>query len=131
MDSRPPTTDPALVSDPEFDSDHDLDDEDSPGFDVSRRQLITGVVAVVVIVAVLYVALPLIPGVEKSFGKIKDGDPWWLAASFGFAVLSFVGYVLMFRGVYRTASNGRIDARASYEITMAGLAATRLFAAGG
>lgn len=109
--------------------DDDLDDE--PGFDLGRRQIITGVAAVVVIVGILYVGLPLLPGIEKSFGRIRNGQPLWLAASFGFAVLSFLGYVLMFRGVYRTGGNTRIDMAASYQITMAGLAATRILAAGG
>ncbi len=110
-------------------SDDDLDDE--PGFDLGRRQVVTGLAAVTVIVGVLYVGLPLLPGIEESFGRIRDGAPLWLAASFGFAVLSFVGYVLMFRGVYRTGGNTRIDVAASYQITMAGLAATRILAAGG
>lgn len=106
-------------------------DEESPGLELGPRQIIVGSLAVAVLVAVLYVALPLLPGVEKSFGRIRDGAPLWLAASFGFAFLSFVGYVLMFRGVYRTGGNERIDLAASYQITMAGLAATRLLAAGG
>ncbi|MBJ7470180.1 MAG: flippase-like domain-containing protein [Solirubrobacteraceae bacterium] len=112
------------------DLDDDLDD-DGPGFDLGRRQIVTGVAAVVVIVAVLYVGLPLLPGIEESFGRITTGEPLWLAASFGFTVLSFAGYVLMFRGVYRTGGNTRIDLAVSYQITMAGLAATRILAAGG
>lgn len=110
---------------------HDELDDDEPGFDLGRRQIITGIAAVIVIAAVLYVGLPLLPGIEESFGLIRDGQPLWLAASFGFAVLSFVGYVLMFRGVYRTGGNQRITLAVSYEITMAGLAATRILAAGG
>jgi uncharacterized protein (TIRG00374 family) len=44
----------------------------------------------------------------------------------------FAGYVAMFRGVYTRAHDGeRIDWKASYQITMAGLAASRIFAAGG
>ena len=42
----------------------------------------------------------------------------------------FAGYVAMFRGVFVRAGS-RIDWAASYQITMAGLAASRLFAAGG
>ena len=42
----------------------------------------------------------------------------------------FGGYVAMFRGVFVRAGS-RIDWAASYQITMAGLAASRLFAAGG
>jgi len=51
-----------------------------------------------------------------------------------FALASFGGYVMMFQGVFvrgGTRAGARIDWRASYQITMAGLAATRLFAAGG
>ena len=40
------------------------------------------------------------------------------------------GYVALFRAVF-VRGESRIDWRASYQITMAGLAATRLFAAGG
>ncbi len=45
-------------------------------------------------------------------------------------VLSFVGYIMLFRAVF-VRPPSRIDWRESYQITMAGLAATRLFAAGG
>ena len=47
-----------------------------------------------------------------------------------FAVLSFGGYVVLFRTVF-VRGRPRIDRRESYQITMASLAATRLFAAGG
>jgi uncharacterized protein (TIRG00374 family) len=43
----------------------------------------------------------------------------------------FVGYVEMFRGVFGRVVEGRIGRRESYLITMAGLAASRIFAAGG
>ena len=44
----------------------------------------------------------------------------------------FGGYVMMFRGVFvRAASDVKIGWRESYQITMAGLAASRIFAAGG
>ena len=44
----------------------------------------------------------------------------------------FGGYVMMFRGIFVRAPGGeRIGWRESYQITMAGLAASRIFAAGG
>jgi uncharacterized protein (TIRG00374 family) len=55
---------------------------------------------------------------------------WWLAVAFVLEALSFVGYVGLFRAVFARRTV-RITWRASYEITMAGLAATRLFAAAG
>src|SRR3712207_8472115 len=42
----------------------------------------------------------------------------------------FRSYVALFRGIFAGVSE-RIDWAASYQITMAGLAASRLFAAGG
>ena len=45
-------------------------------------------------------------------------------------VLSFACYVVLFRAVF-VRGESRIDWRESYQITMAGLAATRLFARGG
>ena len=44
---------------------------------------------------------------------------------------SFAGYVVLFRAVFARRATGRIGWRESYQITMAGLAATRLFAAAG
>lgn len=44
--------------------------------------------------------------------------------------MSFLGYVALFRGVF-VRGGSRIGWRASYEITMAGLAATRLLASAG
>ena len=43
----------------------------------------------------------------------------------------FGGYVLLFHGVFARAAAGRVTLRESYLICMAGLAATRLFSAGG
>ena len=54
---------------------------------------------------------------------------WWLALAALLEVCSFCGYVALFRVVF-VRGESRIDWRASYQITMAGLAATRLFAAG-
>ena len=52
-----------------------------------------------------------------------------------FNVVAFAAYVALFRGVLGGTREDevqrRLDARTSYQITMAGLAATRIFSAGG
>jgi uncharacterized protein (TIRG00374 family) len=78
----------------------------------------------------LYVLLPEIAGLRDTWQRIDRGDPAWLAVALSFEVLSFAAYVALFRAVFADR-NERIDWRASYEITMAGLAATRLFALAG
>jgi uncharacterized protein (TIRG00374 family) len=55
---------------------------------------------------------------------------WWLGLGVALEFCSFGGYVALFRAVF-VRGESRIDWRESYQITMAGLAATRLFAAGG
>lgn len=104
-------------------------DEEAPQLRITRRNVLLFLLFVASAVAFLYFVLPQIAGLDDTWGKIEEGDPWWLAAAAAFTVLSFLGYVVLFRGVFRDAP--RIDMRASYQITMAGLAATRLFAAGG
>jgi uncharacterized membrane protein YbhN (UPF0104 family) len=87
-------------------------------------------VFVAVTLAALYYVLPRLAGLDETWERISEGDPWWLAAAVGFELLSYASYVALFRRVF-VRSGSRIDWRASYEITMAGVAATRLFATAG
>src|SRR4051812_47160722 len=96
----------------------------------TRRTLLVGIVFVLLAIAFLYWGLPRLTGLEDTWHRFEEGNPWWLALAFLFTLLSFAGYVLLFQYVYVEAGS-RIDLKASYQITMASLAATRLFAAGG
>ena len=111
-------------------ADESVVDEEMPKLRITRRTVILGIVFVVVTLAFLYWGLPRITGLEDTWHRIEEGDPWWLFVAFAFTLASFGGYVVLFQFVYVRAGS-RIDLRASYQITMAGLAATRLFAAGG
>lgn len=88
------------------------------------------VIAVVVVVGVLYGLVPQLPGLRSTLRRLRGGDGSWLLAGAGFELLSFGGYIVLFRAVFSGVS-GRIGWRASYELTMAGVVATRLLAAGG
>src|SRR5213079_1278311 len=69
-------------------------------------------------------------GTSASIHNLGDGQPAWLVTALLFECLSFAGYVILFRTVF-VRGRTRIGWRASYQITMAGLAATRLFATAG
>jgi uncharacterized protein (TIRG00374 family) len=114
---------------PDVVDEEDYDDE-MPSMGVTRRTLILGAIFVVLCIAFLAVVLPQLAGLGDTWKQIKDGEPVWLAVAGLFTVLSFGGYVMLFQGVY-VRDGFRLSARESYEITMAGLAATRVFAAGG
>jgi uncharacterized membrane protein YbhN (UPF0104 family) len=105
-------------------------DEEMPRLRITRRTLVVGVVFILAALAFLYWGIPRLAGLEDTWERIEEGNPWWLAAALAFTVLSFGGYVVLFQFVFVRAGS-RIDLRASYQITMAGLAATRIFAAGG
>ena len=120
---------PPVLDQPAPHEEHD-DDEEMPRVQLTRRNLLAGAFFVVSIVAFLYLVLPQISGLEDSWHRIEDGDPLWLGVAGIFTVLSFGGYVLLFQSVY-VRSGVSLSMSESYQITMAGLAATRLFAAGG
>jgi uncharacterized protein (TIRG00374 family) len=97
---------------------------------VSRRQVASFVLFMLSALAFLYFVLPKLAGISTTVHRIERGDAYWIAVGVVFEILSFAGYVVLFRAVFADASS-RIGWRESYVITMAGVVATRLFAAAG
>ncbi|HEY1689676.1 MAG TPA: flippase-like domain-containing protein [Solirubrobacteraceae bacterium] len=104
--------------------------EEMPRLHVTRNRAIAFAICILSVVAFLYFVLPQISGVSDTIHRIGKGDAWWIAAGVLLEIASFAGYVVLFRAVF-TRDHGLIGWRESYLITMAGLAATRLFAAAG
>jgi uncharacterized protein (TIRG00374 family) len=97
----------------------------------SRRTLVVLVVLVVLILAFLYGVVPQLPGLQDSLNKVKNGgDRTWLAVAFFMELLSYASYIWLFRAIFirKIPIIGWIG---SYRISMAGVAATRLFGAAG
>jgi uncharacterized membrane protein YbhN (UPF0104 family) len=105
-------------------------EEEMPRVRLTRRQVVAFVIFILSAVGFLYFVLPKLTGVGTTVHRIERGNSWWIAVGVMLEVLSFAGYVVLFRAVFVTGEK-RIGWRESYEITMAGLAATRLFAAAG
>jgi uncharacterized protein (TIRG00374 family) len=119
------TTDVDIVDDEEVD-----DDEEMPHVRLTRRTVIFGSLFVILSIVFLTAVLPQLAGLGDTWKQVKEGDPLWLIVAGAFTALSFAGYVMLFQGVY-VRDGFRLSAVESYQITMAGLAATRVFAAGG
>jgi uncharacterized membrane protein YbhN (UPF0104 family) len=96
----------------------------------TRRRLLASILFVVSAAAFLYFVLPKLLGLKETWNRIQSGNVWWLALAALLEVFSFLGYIALFRAVF-VRGRSQIDWRESYEITMAGLAATRLFASAG
>ncbi len=96
----------------------------------SKRRAIAFVIAVVIAGAAVYLLLPELADLNKVIDRLREGDPAWLFLALLFELCSFAGYVALFRTVFIDRES-RISWSASYQITMAGVAATRFFAAAG
>jgi uncharacterized protein (TIRG00374 family) len=121
---------PIDLPNPDLPEDDERDDH-PPRIDVSRRSLIGFGVFVVLAILALYFLLPQLAGLEETWHLIESGSPFWLGLALLFTFGMFGGYVLLFQGVFARTVGRSLTWRESYQITMAGLAATRLFSAGG
>jgi uncharacterized protein (TIRG00374 family) len=127
----------------ELEDDDSTDDEDNELQQVGafqallqdRRRLFGGIALVVLIVVAIYVVFPKLVGLEDALRKLDEATWYWIVIALGFNVAAFGAYVALFRGVLGGTRDDdvhrRLDLRASYLITMAGLAATRIFSAAG
>jgi uncharacterized protein (TIRG00374 family) len=104
--------------------------EEMPRRHVTRRRALLFAAFVIAALAFLYVVLPQIGGMQHTWNRLNNGDAWWIAVAVVLEVLSLGSYIAMFQGV-SVPPGSPITWRESYQITMAGLAATRLLAAGG
>jgi uncharacterized membrane protein YbhN (UPF0104 family) len=94
-----------------------------------RNMVFAGLFIVAAIVG-LYFLLPKLAGLNQTWGQLKHGNPWWLAAGGGLELLSVASYATLFRTVFARGFP-RLTWRASIEIPLAGIAAIRLLAAAG
>jgi uncharacterized protein (TIRG00374 family) len=104
--------------------------EEIPRIRLTRGRVVATLLFVASAVAFLYFVLPRLLGLNETWNRIQHGNGWWLGLAAVLEVCSFLGYVWLFRGVFLRGES-RIDWSESYQITMASLAATRLFAAAG
>jgi uncharacterized protein (TIRG00374 family) len=100
-----------------------------------RRRLFSGMLLFLLLIVAIYVLFPKVVGLDEAVRKLDDGTWYWVVVAVAFNAAAFGAYVALFRGVIGgtrdDALHRRLDARASYLITMAGLAATRIFSAAG
>jgi putative heme transporter len=107
----------------------DEGENEEPSFFADPKRLLQTFAIVVVLVVAIYVLLPNLVGLDDAIEKLGQADAVWLVVGLAFTVLMFFSYVALFRGV--VGEGTRLNWRESYEITLAGLAATQLFSAGG
>jgi uncharacterized protein (TIRG00374 family) len=95
----------------------------------TRRIVQTAIVVFVLLVAI-YFLFPKLVGISDALSKLDEANPIWITVAVGFSAASFIAYIALFKAVVGGDAL-RLSWGETYEINMAGLAATRLFSAGG
>lgn len=95
-----------------------------------HQRAVTAVVGVAAVAGFIQFALPQLSALGPTLHRLRAGDPKWLALGVVLEALSLGGYIALFRTVF-SCHGVRIGWAASYQITMAGVVATKLFAAAG
>lgn len=104
-------------------------EDQEPTF-ANRKRIAQTILAVLLLGGGIYVLFPRIVGLEGALSELGDGNPVWITIAVVLVFAAFASYVALFRGVVAERVL-HLEWRESYQITMAGLAATRLFSAGG
>jgi putative heme transporter len=95
----------------------------------TKRLVQTGVVVLILLVGI-YFLFPKLVGLGDSLGKLDDADPVWIGVAILFSIASYATYIALFKAVVGGDAL-RLTWGETYEINMAGVAATLLFSAGG
>jgi uncharacterized protein (TIRG00374 family) len=103
---------------------------EAPSLRISRRRALVLVAVGGALVASLVLVFPSFADLPGTWERLRHGDARWLVLALGLEAVSFLGHIILFRAV-GDDGRGRVGMRASTEITLAGHAATRLFASGG
>ncbi|HUA48325.1 MAG TPA: hypothetical protein VMA77_24015, partial [Solirubrobacteraceae bacterium] len=88
------------------------------------------VLGAVLIAGFVYYVVPQIAGLGPTLERLRDGDLWWLALGVALETISYYGQILLFRGVF-SRPGSRMGWHLSYDITLAGGAATKILATAG
>jgi uncharacterized protein (TIRG00374 family) len=96
----------------------------------TRRRLIETAILVLALLIGIYFLFPKLVGLGNALGRLDDAEPLWIAVAIGFNVLAFGTYIALFKAVVGGDAL-QLSWGETYEINMAGLAATLLFSAGG
>jgi uncharacterized protein (TIRG00374 family) len=94
-----------------------------------RRSLLVILLLGITVVGVVAI-LPQVAGFGQTLHRIRYGDKVWLGLGVGLECVSLFGYMAVFRSVF-ACHRARIGWKASYQITLAGVMATKLLAAAG
>ena len=105
-------------------------DPERPGFFSRHRRAEVTLLGALVAVGFVYFVVPQIAGLGPTLRRLRTGDGWWLALGVALEAVSIAGEIGLLRGVF-SQRGSKLGWRISYEITLAGGAATKILATAG
>jgi uncharacterized protein (TIRG00374 family) len=96
----------------------------------TTRRIVQTVVLVFVLLVGIYFLFPKLVGLGDALSRLDDADPLWIGIAIAFNVAAYATYIALFKAVVGGDAL-RLSWTETYEINMAGVAATLLFSAGG
>src|SRR5690348_7068867 len=96
----------------------------------TTRRIVQTVVLVLVLLVGIYFLFPKLVGLGDALSRLDDADPIWIGVAVVLNVAAYATYIALFKAVVGGDAL-RLSWTETYEINMAGVAATLLFSAGG
>jgi uncharacterized protein (TIRG00374 family) len=97
---------------------------------LTPRRVAQTLLLVLVLLVAIYFLFPKLVGLGDALSKLHEADAVWIGVAIGFTLLAIGTYIALFKAVVGGDAL-RLTWQETYEINMAGLAATRLFSTGG
>jgi uncharacterized protein (TIRG00374 family) len=94
------------------------------------RRVAQTVVVVLLLLGAIYFLFPKLVGLGDALSRLDDAEPVWIVVAIGFNIVAYATYIALFKAVVGGDAL-RLTWLETYEINMAGVAATLLFSAGG
>jgi uncharacterized protein (TIRG00374 family) len=96
----------------------------------TTRRIVQTLVLVFILLGSIYFLFPKLVGLGDALSRLDDADPLWIGIAIAFNVAAYATYIALFKAVVGGDAL-RLSWTETYEINMAGVAATLLFSAGG
>lgn len=96
----------------------------------TTRRIVQTILIVLILLVGIYLVFPKLVGLRDAVSKLGDADPAWIVVAIAFNVVAIATYIALFKAVVGGDAL-RLTWTETYEINMAGVAATLIFSAGG
>jgi uncharacterized membrane protein YbhN (UPF0104 family) len=97
---------------------------------LTPRRVVETTLLVSFVLIAIYFLFPKLVGLGDAMSRLDEADPVWIVVAIAFNVAAVGTYIALFKAVVG-GDVLRLSWAETYEINMAGVAATRLFSAGG